>query len=80
MALALDQARMIPSLPYKLDRIINFGLFVVMAIRDFFNCIINICTLYTMTCGVCRSCGQVCKDKGLHYKVKYISRIFKLAR
>ena len=34
MALALDRARMIPSLPYKLDRIINFGLFVVMAIRE----------------------------------------------
>ena len=32
MALALD--RMIPSLPYKLDRIINFGLFVVRAIRE----------------------------------------------
>ena len=31
MALA---ARMIPSLPYKLDRIIDFGLFVVMAIRE----------------------------------------------
>ena len=25
---------MIPSLPYKLDRIINFGLFIVMAIRE----------------------------------------------
>ena len=25
---------MIPSLPYKLDRIIDFGLFVVMAIRE----------------------------------------------
>ena len=34
MALALDQARMIPSLPYKLDRIIDFGLFVVMAIQE----------------------------------------------
>ena len=34
MALALDWARMIPSLPYKLDRIIDFGLFVVMAIRE----------------------------------------------
>ena len=34
MALVLDQARMIPSLPYKLDRIIDFGLFVVMAIRE----------------------------------------------
>ena len=31
MALA---ARMIPSLPYKLDRIIDFGLFVVMVIRE----------------------------------------------
>ena len=34
MALALDRTRMIPSLPYKLDRIIDFGLFVVMAIRE----------------------------------------------
>ena len=34
MALALDQTRMIPSLPYKLDRIMDFGLFIVMAIRE----------------------------------------------
>ena len=34
MALALDWAGMIPSLPYKLDRSIDFGLFVVMAIRE----------------------------------------------
>ena len=34
MALALDRVRMIPSLPYKLDRIIDFGLFVLMAIRE----------------------------------------------
>ena len=34
MALALDQVRMIPSLPYKLDKIIDFGLFVMMAIRE----------------------------------------------
>ena len=33
-ALALDRARMIPSLPYKLYRTIDFGLFVVMAIRE----------------------------------------------
>ena len=34
MTLALDWTRMIPSLPYKLYRIIVFGLFVVMAIRE----------------------------------------------
>ena len=34
MALALDRMRMIPSLPYKLDRIIDIGLFVVMAIWE----------------------------------------------
>ena len=34
MALALDQVRMIPSLPYKLDKIIDFGLFVMMAIWE----------------------------------------------
>ena len=34
MALALDRMRMIPSLPYKLDRIMDFGLFIVMAIRE----------------------------------------------
>ena len=34
MALALDRARMIPSLPYYMDRIIDFGLFVVMAIQE----------------------------------------------
>ena len=30
-ALALDQTRMMTSLPYKLDRIIDFDLFVIMA-------------------------------------------------
>ena len=34
MALALDRTRMIPSLPYKLNRIIDFGLFIVMQIRE----------------------------------------------
>ena len=34
MALELDRMRMIPNLSYKLDRIIDFGLFVVMAIRE----------------------------------------------
>ena len=31
MALALDRTRIIPSLPYKLDKIMDFGLFVMMA-------------------------------------------------
>ena len=34
MALVFDQTRMIPSLPYKLDRIIDSGLFVMMATRE----------------------------------------------
>ena len=34
MALALDRTRMIPSLPYKLDRIIDFDLFVMMTTRE----------------------------------------------
>ena len=34
MALALDQMRLIPSLSYKLDRITDFGLFVMMATRE----------------------------------------------
>ena len=35
IALALDWTmRMIPSLPYRLDRIIDFGLLVMMAIRE----------------------------------------------
>ena len=34
MALALDQTWMIPSLPYKLDRIIDFDLFVMMATQE----------------------------------------------
>ena len=34
MALALDLTRMIPSLPYKLDKIIDFGLLVMMATRE----------------------------------------------
>ena len=34
MALALDLTRRILSLPYKLDRIIDFGLFVMMATRE----------------------------------------------
>ena len=34
MALALDLTRMIPSLPYKLDRIIDLDLFVMMATRE----------------------------------------------
>ena len=31
MALALDQTRMMTSLPYKLDRIMDFGMLVIMA-------------------------------------------------
>ena len=31
MALALDRTRMIASLPYKLDRIMDFGMLVIMA-------------------------------------------------
>ena len=31
MALALDQTRMMPSFPYKLDKIMDLGLFVMMA-------------------------------------------------
>ena len=34
MALALDRTRMIPSLLYRVDRIIDFDLFVMMAIRE----------------------------------------------
>ena len=34
MALALDQTRMILSLPYKLDSIIDFDLLVMMATRE----------------------------------------------
>ena len=34
MALALDLTRMILSLPYKLERIIDFDLLVMMAIRE----------------------------------------------
>ena len=31
MTLALDLTRMIPSLPYKLDRIMDIGLYIIMA-------------------------------------------------
>ena len=34
MALALDWTRMMPSLPYKLDRIMDLGLLVFMAIWE----------------------------------------------
>ena len=34
MALALDRTRMIPSLLYRVDRIIDFDVFVMMAIRE----------------------------------------------
>ena len=34
MALALDRTRMIPSLLHRVDRIIDFDLFVMMAIRE----------------------------------------------
>ena len=34
MALALDRTRMVSSLPYKLDRMMDFGLLVIMAIRE----------------------------------------------
>ena len=34
MALAFDLIRMILSLPYKLDRIIDFDLLVMMATRE----------------------------------------------
>ena len=34
MALALAWTKMIPSLPYKVDRIIDFDLFVMMAVRE----------------------------------------------
>ena len=34
MALALPRTKMIPSLPYKMDRIIDFDLFVMMAVRE----------------------------------------------
>ena len=34
MALAFDRTRMTPSLPYRLDKIMDLGLFVRMATRD----------------------------------------------
>ena len=34
MALALAGTKMMPSLPYKVDRIVDFDLFVMMAVRE----------------------------------------------